>query len=178
MNSTDMSRNCSFVLYVPGTQPDTPDGCKVIGRNLSMKTQEPHRNLLNWNDILFCLILVDMQNIYPGGFSCIILFSHSYNIIWSCYCRTTHLKFMSWSSLLHVQYFSLLMAQDASDVLRISWFAFLVTIIEIFSLLEWNLRKIHMLSEPKAKLGYFIVFFKTEGSHLFGAQLLIIVNEL
>lgn len=125
-----------------------------------MKTQEPHRNLLNWNDILICWILVVMQNVYPGSFSCVILFSHSYNIIWSCYCRITRLKFMSWSSLLHVQCFSLLMAYDGSDVLRISWFAFLVTIIEIFSLFQWNLRKIHMLSEPKAKLGYFILFFK------------------
>lgn len=35
-----------------------------------------------------------------------------------------------------------------------------------------------MLNEPKAKLGYFILLFKTEGSHLSGTQLLIILTEL
>lgn len=35
-----------------------------------------------------------------------------------------------------------------------------------------------MLNEPKAKLGYFILLFKTEGSHLSGAQSLIILMEL
>jgi len=48
----------------------------------------------------------------------------------------------------------------------------------IFHCSQWNQRKSYMLNEPKAKLGYFILLFKTEGSHLSGAQSLIILMEL
>lgn len=141
---------CSSVLYVPGTLPDPLDGYTVTGRTLG-EDSSLQSKLLKRVEILFCWILAEMQNIYSGGFSCVILFSHGYHIIRSCYYRAICLQFTSWSFLLHIQYYSPLVLQDVSYVLRISWFAFLVARIRLLLIVKVKSEENPRAEQAKSK---------------------------
>lgn len=149
-----------FCIVTLASLPDIPDGCKVIGRNFWQRLQHPHK-LLQWVEIFFKFFfwsLSDMQKIYAGGFSCVILFSHNY-FTWSRHCRTTCLQFMSWNFLLHIQYSSLWMVQDATDVPRISWFASLVAITELFFIVTMQSEENPHAEWTKGRTGVFYFAF-------------------